>query len=86
MLDAQASRDEILSEIKTIFVEYFELDEGDVLPSARLFEDLDMDSIDAVDLMVTLTEKTGKKLDADAFKKVRTVADVVEAIHGLLAK
>jgi acyl carrier protein len=85
MLDAQASRDDILNEIRTIFVDYFELDENNVVPSARLYEDLDMDSIDAVDLIVTLKEKAGKNLDPEAFKQVKTVDDVVEAVHGLLA-
>ena len=85
MLDAQASRDDILNEIRTIFVDYFELDENSVVPSARLYEDLDMDSIDAVDLIVTLKEKTGKKLDLEAFKQVKSVDDVIDAVHRLLA-
>jgi acyl carrier protein len=85
MLNAEASRDDILNELKTIFVDYFELDENSVVPSARLYEDLDMDSIDAVDLIVTLKEKTGKKLDLEAFKQVKSVDDVIDAVHRLLA-
>ena len=83
-MDANTTHEEILDQIKGIFVEKFDLDAGNVVLDARLYDDLDIDSIDAVDLMVALKKKTGKKLDPDAFKQVRTVGDVVEAVHDLL--
>ena len=83
-MDSTTTNEEILGHIKQIFVEDFELDAGDVVPEAELYDDLDIDSIDAVDLMVALKKKTGKKLDPDAFKQVRTVGDIVEAVHNLL--
>ena len=83
-MDSTTTNEEILGHIKQIFVEDFELDAGDVVLEAKLYDDLDIDSIDAVDLMVTLKKKTGKKLDPDAFKQVRTVGDIVEAVHNLL--
>jgi acyl carrier protein len=52
---------------------------------ARLFEDLDLDSIDAVDLIVKLQEYTGKKIAPTEFKTVRTVGDVVDKLHDQLA-
>lgn len=85
-LASGATKQDILDEIKTIFVDHFELEDGDVVPSARLGEDLDLDSIDAVDLAVTLKERTGERLDPEVFKQVRTVGDVVDAVHALLSR
>jgi len=78
------SRESILAELQRILVEQFELDRQAVTPDAHLYQDLDIDSIDAVDLMVELKELTGRKLDPETFKQVRTVGDVVEALYDLL--
>jgi acyl carrier protein len=51
---------------------------------ARLKEELDLDSIDAVDLVVRLQELTSRKLSPEEFKSVRTVGDVVDRVHALL--
>jgi acyl carrier protein len=77
--------DEILSRLRAILAETFEVDPATVTPQARLFEDLDLDSIDAVDLAVKLQALTGKRIRPDEFKAVRTVADVVTAVRGLLS-
>ena len=44
---------------------------------------LDLDSIDAVDLVVRLQEITGKRIPPDRFKRVRTVQDIVDAVEDL---
>jgi acyl carrier protein len=64
----------------------FELDKTRITPEANLYSDLDIDSIDAVDLAVKLTQLTGKRLEPQVFKSVRTVQDVVDALTGLLRK
>lgn len=51
-----------------------------------LYDELDLDSIDAVDLVVKLRETTGKKIDPEAFKQVRTISDVVDEMEKLLVK
>jgi acyl carrier protein len=66
--------------------EMFELDKSQITPDADLYSDLDIDSIDAVDLAVKLKELTGKRLQPEVFKSVRTVQDVVDALTALLAK
>ena len=66
---------------ETAYVQY---DPALVQPSAHLYDDLDIDSIDAVDLIVRLKELTGRKVSPEEFKAVRTVADVVDAIENLL--
>ena len=80
-----ASRDEILARLRTIFGESFEIESARVTPDARLREDLDLDSIDAIDLAVRLEEETALKLDDDELRGVRRVADVVELVHAKLA-
>jgi acyl carrier protein len=78
------SREGILSELTGILVEMFEVDADDVNLKAHLSDDLDIDSIDAVDLIVRLKEVTGKKIAPEEFKNVRTVGDVVDAIQAVM--
>jgi acyl carrier protein len=85
-MDCNTTDEEILEHIKRIFVENFDLQEADITLGSDLNDDLDIDSIDAVDLMVELKKSMGTKLDPDAFKLVRTVGDVVDAVHALLAR
>ncbi|NKF49971.1 acyl carrier protein [Shewanella sp. WXL01] len=67
-------------------VELFELEPEEVTAEANLFEDLDLDSIDAVDLVVFLQNKTDTNFEAEMFKSVRTVQDVVDAVVKLEAE
>jgi acyl carrier protein len=78
------SKEEIHQRLQLVMQELFELDPKQVTLQARLYEDLDIDSIDAVDLVVELKKITGKKLRPDEFKSVRTVQDVVDATSRLL--
>jgi acyl carrier protein len=64
--------------------EDFDIEAERVKLESRLYEDLDIDSIDAVDLMVRLKQLTGTRMTPDAFRSVRTIGDVVDAIHGLM--
>ncbi|WP_432746501.1 acyl carrier protein [Methylobacter sp. G7] len=77
-------REDILTAIKEIMVELFEMDEQAITMEAKLYEDLDFDSIDAVDMIVRLKEMTGKAIKAEDFKTVRTIGDVVEAVYKML--
>ncbi|GAB4259664.1 MAG: acyl carrier protein [Methylomicrobium sp.] len=78
------SREEILQMIRDIMHEMFEIEGDAVVPEARLYEDLDFDSIDAVDMIVKLKEMTGKAVKPEDFKSARTVDDVVEAVEKLM--
>jgi acyl carrier protein len=78
------TREEIFSLLSSILEETFEIDPARIVPEARLGEDLDIDSIDAVDLLVKVKEKTGKRLQPEAFKAVRSLQDVVEAVYALV--
>lgn len=81
---ATTSREEIFTYLRQLLVEFFEIPEDGITLSARLYEDLDIDSIDAVDLIVELKKITGKKLDPKIFKEVRTVEDIVSAVYDLV--
>ena len=78
------NKEAIYARIVAILQETFEIDASRVTPEARLYDDLDIDSIDAVDLIVQLKPWVGKRLNADAFKSVRTVQDVVDALYRLV--
>jgi acyl carrier protein len=78
------TRDEILEQIKASLTELFELNPARITLAARLNEDLEIDSIDAVDLLDGLRRQTGRKISAEDFRSVRTVGDLVEAIYRLV--
>lgn len=77
---------EIFEEIKRHLVELFEVPADSITMEARLGEDLDLDSIDAVDLILKIQELTKVRIDPETFKSVRTVGDVVERVHEMLAQ
>jgi acyl carrier protein len=78
------SHDEILERIRGTLVQLFQLDAADVTPSARLYEDLEIDSIDVVDLMDEVQRHTGRKVTPEDFHSVRTVGDLVAVMQRLL--
>jgi len=77
---------QILERIQAIFHENFGIDPALVKPETRLFDELDLDSIDAVDLVIRLQEMTGQRIKPEEFKSVRTVNDVIVAVQNLLAE
>lgn len=79
-------REDIEQKIKEILVSDFELDAEKLVPEAKLFEDLDLDSIDAVDMVVRLQQMTGLKVKAEDFKQIRTLADVVDVVERLVGE
>ena len=79
------TQQEIFAVLTDILVEEFEIDQDDISLEANLYQDLDLDSIDAVDLVVKLREITGQKIDPETFKQVRTVEDVVNEVSKLVS-
>jgi len=78
------TKDEILAQIKASLTELFELDPARITLAARLNEDLEIDSIDAVDLLDRLRRQTGMKISAEDFRSVRTVGDMVDAVYKIV--
>lgn len=79
------SHDEILQRLREILFQAFEIEPERVQLQTHLFKELDLDSIDAVDLAIKVQEMTGKRIKPEEFKNVRTVEDVVQTVQGLLA-
>ncbi|OSN09618.1 acyl carrier protein [Lonsdalea britannica] len=78
------NKNDIYQEVTGLLVKLFELDADDIKPESRLYEDLELDSIDAVDMVVHLQKRIGRKISPETFKSVRTVQDVVTAVEHLL--
>ena len=74
----------IFEKIKAALIEDFDLEEERIVLDARLYEDLELDSIDAVDLIVKLKSFLPKNIDPEAFKKMRTLQNVVDGIYNLV--
>jgi acyl carrier protein len=83
---SSTTKEEIYPWVVETLHEMFELDKARITPDANLYRDLDIDSIDAVDLAVKLKQLTGKRLQPEVFKSVRTVQDVVDALAALLGQ
>ena len=81
-----ATREEVLERIRKTLSEEFECDPAKIVPEARFYEDLDLDSIDAVDLVVRLQNMTGLKVKAEDFKSIRTLGDVADVILKLASE
>ena len=78
------TEEEIERTIRSILVSEFEADPAVLSRETNLFTDLDLDSIDAVDLVVRLQQETGKKVNPADFKHLRTLGDVVAAVSKLV--
>lgn len=78
------TNEDIFERLREILIETFDIEPERIHPAARLYEDLDIDSIDAVDLIVKLKPLVGKKLQPEAFKAVRSLQDVIDALQGLI--
>lgn len=80
----EMNREQVFEQVQNALVELFELDVADIQLETNLYKELDLDSLDAVDLVVYLQKLTGKKIKPDEFKMVRTVEDIVNAVEDLL--
>lgn len=66
--------------LRDTLTELFEIEPERITPDTNLYEDLEIDSIDAIDLIDRIKRETGRKLQAEDFRNVRTVNDVVQAV------
>jgi acyl carrier protein len=74
---------EYLAKLREVLAADFEINPDAIIEDARLYDDLDIDSIDAVDLIVRLKEITGKSVPPDKFKSIRTVGDIVDVLESV---
>ena len=79
------TRAEIFALVRDTLVNEFELKGEAVTESARFFEDLDLDSIDAVDLVVRLKNEYQLQVTADDFKAIRTIGDLLDVLQRIMS-
>jgi acyl carrier protein len=79
------NREEIYAYVRQLLVDLFEVEPGKIRPEAHLNKDLEIDSIDAIDLVLKLKDFTGRKIKPEEFKHVRTVGDVVNTVQAIVA-
>lgn len=80
------SQEQVLTKLREWMEDLFEIEPESVQLNSNLYSDLDVDSIDAVDLVVKIKELTGKQVKPEDFKNVRTVLDVVTVIRNMTAE
>jgi len=78
--------DDVLVRLRSVLHETFEIDPARVVPEANLFTDLELDSIDAIDLAIQVQDMTGTRIKPEDFKSVRTVGDVVATVQALVSR
>lgn len=83
-LESMRSEQEIFGQVRRVLVDLFELPPEKVVLDANLYTDLDIDSLDAIDLILELKQITGRKVQPEQFRHVRTVGDVVVAVRELM--
>jgi acyl carrier protein len=86
IMETGISDEDILLRLKDVLRETFEIDPSRVTSDTHLFTDLELDSIDAVDLAIQVQDMTGMRIKPEDFKNVRTVGDVVATVRALLAR
>ena len=80
------TQEQVLAQLREWMQELFEIEPEDIQLDSNLYEDLDVASIDAVDLVIKIKELTGKQVEPDDFKAVRTVQDVITVIQNMSAE
>jgi len=80
------TKEDILNKMREILSGEFKIDKDTIIPEAKLYEDLELDSIDAVDLLVKMKEFVPGKIEPELFKKAVTVQDVVDLLYPLVQK
>lgn len=78
------NQEQIFNMVQSILVNEFEIEPADISIDTHIYQDLDIDSIDAVDLMVKLRAETGRSIEPDNFKQVRTIQDLISALEQVL--
>ena len=79
------TREEVFEQVKSILVETLSVDEDKVTPEARFQEDLETDSLDLVELVMTMEDKFGIKITDEEAAGIKTVGDAIDFVMGRLA-
>ncbi|PYM85792.1 MAG: acyl carrier protein [Candidatus Rokuibacteriota bacterium] len=81
MNQPEVSKDEIFKRLRDLLVEGFELRDEQIVPTARLIDDLELDSLDLVDFAVRLEQRVDLEIAEDELKGIKTVQDIVDLAY-----
>ena len=84
MSDPRPTKDELFEELRRVLAAEFGFENQVLTPATRIVDDLDLDSIDFVDMAVALESRLGQKLKEDDLTRIRTLQDIVDVIDGKL--
>lgn len=73
-------QEEVYNKIESVLVEEFEIEKDEINLDANLFTDLELDSLDAIDLMVTLDKELSIEIKTEEMKDLRTIKDVCDFV------
>lgn len=79
------NREEIVAQVNQLMQQGFEIEENKLVPEATLFDDLGLDSLDAIDMLVHLEDKLKIKVDGERIKSVRTLEDIYALVAAIAA-
>ncbi len=80
------THEQVYNDVRAMMAETFELEPERITLAARLYEDLDLDSIDALDMVVKLQELIHRRVEERELRALRTVSDVVEMVAATFAR
>ena len=80
------TKDDVLQKMRDILADEFKINKNKIIPEAKLYDDLELDSIDAVDFLVKMKSFVSGKIEAESFKKAVTVQDVIDLLYPLVNK
>lgn len=78
------NREQLIAEVNSVMIEGFELEADQLKPDAKIVDDLELDSLDAIDMLVFLEEKINIKVDAERFRSVRTLNDIYDVVEDVI--
>lgn len=74
------SRDEVVVKVNDFLIDEFELEEEQLTPNAKMKEDLDIESLDFVDIAVIIERNFGLKVTSDQMVKIKKLEDLYNFI------
>lgn len=80
------TREEIYDRIRTTLIENFEIAPERVTIDSHLMDDLELDSIDAIDMAVRIQKMTNVRVEEEDLRKLRTVRDTVDLVARLVGE
>lgn len=79
------TKNQLIAEVNDVMIEDFELKKDDLKPEARLSEDLQLDSLDAMNMLVYLEDRINIQVDLEKFKSASTLNDIYSIIHEVVS-